>query len=129
MKSAGLFSRITDAQLLSTSLQLLFHVNLFLLCIIRSNLEWEQAQSYEHKSRLTHLLPEFHGLVGNTQQFGIKGSLASKMVNELTIGQHNNSPLVKVCGMCASVEHTTNACPTLQEIEPQRYQPPPPFRP
>ncbi|RDX77714.1 hypothetical protein CR513_42119, partial [Mucuna pruriens] len=31
--------------------------------------------------------------------------------------------------MCASKEHPTNADPTMQEIEPQRYQPPPPLRP
>ncbi|RDX69695.1 hypothetical protein CR513_51148, partial [Mucuna pruriens] len=79
-------------------------------------LEWEQPQPYEHKS--------------NTQQFGIRGSPTSKIVNEvvavdnqrlenkiieltslirqLAIGQHHNSPLVRVCGI---------------------YQPPPPFRP
>ncbi|RDX85534.1 hypothetical protein CR513_33262, partial [Mucuna pruriens] len=102
--------------------------------------KWEQAQSYEHKSGLTHLLPEFHGLVGNTQQFGIRGSSTSKIVNEvvvvdnqrlenkiieltslvrqLAIGQHHRIPPVRVCGMRASVEHPTN-----------RYQPPPQFRP
>ncbi|RDX95163.1 hypothetical protein CR513_22353, partial [Mucuna pruriens] len=146
-----------------------FYVNLFLLCMTRSNLrnlhatpdmmyqpwcirypEWEQAQSYEHKSGLTHLLPKFHGLVGNTQQFGFMGSPTPRVMNELVvvdnqrlenkiteltslvrqlaIGQHHSSPLVRVCGMCASIEHLTNVCPTLQEIEPQRYQPPPPFK-
>ncbi|RDY06255.1 hypothetical protein CR513_09780, partial [Mucuna pruriens] len=111
----------------------------------------EQAQLYEHKFGLTHLLPKFHGLASNTQQFHIKGSPTSRVVNEvvatdnqrlenkitelmslvrqLAIGQHHNSPPLKVYGMCASVEHPTNACPTLQKIKPQRYQPPPPFRP
>ncbi|RDX73358.1 hypothetical protein CR513_47037, partial [Mucuna pruriens] len=28
--------------------------------------KWEQAQSYEHKSGLTHLLLEFHGLIPTT---------------------------------------------------------------
>ncbi|RDX89621.1 hypothetical protein CR513_28635, partial [Mucuna pruriens] len=108
--------------------------------------EWKQVRSYKHKCRLTHLLPEFHGLVGNTQQFGIMGAPASKIVNEvvaaenkitkltslvrqLAIGQHHSSPLVRECGMYGFIEHPTNACPILQEIEPRRYQPPPPFRP
>ncbi|RDX62506.1 hypothetical protein CR513_59150, partial [Mucuna pruriens] len=114
-------------------------------------LEWEQAQSYEHKSGLTHLLPKFHGLASNTQQFVIRGSPTYKVVNEvvvadnqrlenkiieltslvrqLAIGQYHSSPLVRECGMCIFVEHPTNACSILQEIEPQRYQPPPSFRP
>ncbi|RDY13643.1 hypothetical protein CR513_01403, partial [Mucuna pruriens] len=82
--------------------------------------------------------------LGNTQQFGSRGSPATKIVNErlenkitkltslvrqLAIGQHHSSPLVRECGMCASIEHPTNVCPILQEIEPQRYQPPPSFKP
>ncbi|RDX74812.1 hypothetical protein CR513_45393, partial [Mucuna pruriens] len=39
----------------------------------------------------------------NTKQFG------------LLIGQHYTSPLVRVCGICAFVEHSTDASPTLQE--------------
>ncbi|RDX99054.1 hypothetical protein CR513_17945, partial [Mucuna pruriens] len=92
----------------------------------------EQGQSYELKSELVLLLPKFHGLavedphkhfkeshgarnlisnmVGNTQQFDVRGQLA--------IGQHHISPPVKVCGICAFVEHPTDACPTLQETEP-----------
>ncbi|RDX79836.1 hypothetical protein CR513_39699, partial [Mucuna pruriens] len=92
---------------------------------------------------LTHLLPKFHGLASNIQQFGIRESAASKVVNEvvaidnqrmenkiteltslvrqLAIGQYHNNPLVRVCGMYASVEYPTNACSTL-------YQPPPSFR-
>ncbi|RDY01997.1 hypothetical protein CR513_14600, partial [Mucuna pruriens] len=70
--------------------------------------EFEQAQSYELKSRLIHLLPKFHGLagedphkhlkefhgtrnlisnmVGNTLQFGVRRSAASKVVNEVETG-------------------------------------------
>ncbi|RDY14630.1 hypothetical protein CR513_00282, partial [Mucuna pruriens] len=106
--------------------------------------EWEQAQSYELKSRLTHLLPKFHGLVGNTQQFCVRGSTASRVVNEvvvadnqrlenkiieqtflvrkLTIGQHHICPLVRVCGICAFVEHSIDACPTLQETKPNNAE-------
>ncbi|RDX61121.1 hypothetical protein CR513_60673, partial [Mucuna pruriens] len=122
-------------------------------------------------------LKEFHGaqnlisnMPGNTQQFSVRGSVASIVVNEirlknkineltslvrqLAIGQHHLSPLVRVCSICASIEHLIDACSTLQEIEPnnakvvammggqqygfhptqnvpqnhQRYQSPPPFR-
>ncbi|RDY04188.1 hypothetical protein CR513_12128, partial [Mucuna pruriens] len=91
----------------------------------------EQAQSYEHKSRLTHLFLSF---------MVFRGSPATKIVNEvvavdnqilenkitelaslvrqLVIGQHHSSPLARECGMCASIEHPTN-----------RYQPPPLFKP
>ncbi|RDX96868.1 hypothetical protein CR513_20429, partial [Mucuna pruriens] len=82
----------------------------------------EQAQSYELKSRLIHLLPTFYGLVGedprkhlkefhgarnliSNMQFGIGESTASKVVNKITeltslvrqlaIGQHHISPLVR----------------------------------
>ncbi|RDX96702.1 hypothetical protein CR513_20611, partial [Mucuna pruriens] len=68
----------------------------------------EQAQPYEHKSRLTHLLPEFQGL-----RLKSKITKLTSLVRQLAIGQHHSSPLVRVCGMCAFVEHATNACPTL----------------
>ncbi|RDX87442.1 hypothetical protein CR513_31091, partial [Mucuna pruriens] len=90
-------------------------------------LEWEQAQSYEHKSGLTHL---FHD----------RGSPATKIVNKVVVADNqrlenkiseltflvrqlanHSSPLVRECSMCASIEHPTNICPILQEIEPQRY--------
>ncbi|RDY04601.1 hypothetical protein CR513_11670, partial [Mucuna pruriens] len=53
-------------------------------------------------------------------QFGIKGPTASRGVNKLTslvrllaVGQHHTSPPTRVCGICVSVEHPTDACPTL----------------
>ncbi|RDY10824.1 hypothetical protein CR513_04599, partial [Mucuna pruriens] len=93
----------------------------------------EQAQSYELKYGLTHLLPKYHGLTSNTQQFGIRGSAASKirvknkitelisLVRQLAIGLHHISSPIRVCDIFAFVEHPTDACLTLQEIEPQRY--------
>ncbi|RDX95146.1 hypothetical protein CR513_22369, partial [Mucuna pruriens] len=82
----------------------------------------EQAQSYELKFGLIHLLLKFHGLKGTTQQLSVKGSIASRVMNELTIGQHHISPLVRVCGICASVEHLTDACLTLQETKPNKVK-------
>ncbi|RDX78319.1 hypothetical protein CR513_41420, partial [Mucuna pruriens] len=61
-------------------------------------LKWEQAQSYELKTRLTHLLPKFHGLASNTQQFGVTGFAASIIVNEvvaIAIGQHHINTSVR----------------------------------
>ncbi|RDX89646.1 hypothetical protein CR513_28600, partial [Mucuna pruriens] len=81
-------------------------------------------------------LKEFHG---NTHQFGVTRSAASKVVNEifvvdnqrlenkitkltslvrqLAIGQHHTSPLARVCGICAFVKHRTNPFPTLRETK------------
>ncbi|RDX81779.1 hypothetical protein CR513_37495, partial [Mucuna pruriens] len=78
-------------------------------------------------------------MASNTQQFGIKGPSQSRMVNkigaasnlrlenqlskltslvrQLVVGQHQPNMEVKVCGICTSVEHPTDLCPTLQETE------------
>ncbi|RDY01489.1 hypothetical protein CR513_15176, partial [Mucuna pruriens] len=36
---------------------------------------------------------------------------------QLAIGQHQPNIAARVCGICTSVEHPTDMCPTLQEIE------------
>ncbi|RDY02082.1 hypothetical protein CR513_14520, partial [Mucuna pruriens] len=78
-------------------------------------------------------------MASNTQQFGIRGAALSWMVNEvnmvdnlrpknqlteltslvrqLVVRKHQPSIVVGVCGICTSVEHPTDMCPTLQEIE------------
>ncbi|RDY11346.1 hypothetical protein CR513_04003, partial [Mucuna pruriens] len=78
-------------------------------------------------------------MASNTQQFGIRGPSQSWMVNEigttanqrlenqlteltslvrqLAVGQHQPAMAAKVCGICTSVEHPTDMCPTLQETE------------
>ncbi|RDY10476.1 Retrovirus-related Pol polyprotein from transposon 17.6, partial [Mucuna pruriens] len=78
-------------------------------------------------------------MASNTQQFGIRGASQSRMVNEisvvdnlrlknqlteltslvrqLAVRQHQPNIATKVCDICTSAEHTTNMCPTLQEIE------------
>ncbi|RDX69575.1 hypothetical protein CR513_51296, partial [Mucuna pruriens] len=78
-------------------------------------------------------------MANNTQQFGTRGTIAPRMVNEigtidnprlenqlteltslvrqLAIGQHQPIATVKACGICTSVEHPTDMCPTLQETE------------
>ncbi|RDX99153.1 hypothetical protein CR513_17833, partial [Mucuna pruriens] len=76
--------------------------------------------------------PDYGSLVGGL--FGLLNPLSKPIFLEifehtLAIRQHHSSSPMRVFGMCASVEHPTNVCPILQEIEPQRYQPPPPFRP
>ncbi|RDX73598.1 hypothetical protein CR513_46774, partial [Mucuna pruriens] len=75
----------------------------------------------------------------NTQQFGIRGSNQSRMLNEigatsnqrlenqlteltslvrqLVISQHQPTMTAKVYDICTSVEHPTDMCPTLQESE------------
>ncbi|RDX98060.1 hypothetical protein CR513_19082, partial [Mucuna pruriens] len=63
----------------------------------------------------------------NTQQFGVRESTTSRVVNEITeltslvrrlaIGQHHISPLVRVCDICTSLEHPIDAFSTLQETK------------
>ncbi|RDX96862.1 hypothetical protein CR513_20432, partial [Mucuna pruriens] len=94
------------------------------------NLEWKQAQSYEHKSGLTHV---------NTQQFGIRESVASKVVNEviatnnqrlqnkiteltslvrqLAIGQHHSSPPVIMA--MNNIQFQENVSATIQDLQTQ----------
>ncbi|RDY05053.1 hypothetical protein CR513_11145, partial [Mucuna pruriens] len=78
-------------------------------------------------------------MASNTQQFGIKGASQPRMVNEigvvdnlrlenqlteltslvrqLVVGQHQPNIATRVCGICTSVEHPIDMCPTLQETE------------
>ncbi|RDY02039.1 hypothetical protein CR513_14558, partial [Mucuna pruriens] len=79
-------------------------------------------------------------MASNTQQFGTRGTITPRMVNEigtidnprlenqlteltslvrqLAIGRHQSIAAVKACDICTSVEHPTDMCPTLQETEP-----------
>ncbi|RDX69603.1 hypothetical protein CR513_51259, partial [Mucuna pruriens] len=41
----------------------------------------------------------------------------TSLVRQLVVGQHQPAMAVKVCGICTCVEHPTDMCPTLQEIE------------
>ncbi|RDY07217.1 hypothetical protein CR513_08709, partial [Mucuna pruriens] len=76
-------------------------------------------------------------MIGNTQQFDVRGSAASRIVNErlenkiteltslvrqLAIGQYHTSPPSKVCGICTSTKHPTDACLALQKIEPNNVE-------
>ncbi|RDX78502.1 hypothetical protein CR513_41221, partial [Mucuna pruriens] len=68
-------------------------------------------------------------MISNTQQFGTKGTVTSRMVNEVStidnLRLENQlieltslvSVPLRVCGICTYVEHPTNMCPTLQETE------------
>ncbi|RDX64269.1 hypothetical protein CR513_57193, partial [Mucuna pruriens] len=78
-------------------------------------------------------------MASNTQQFGIRGPNQPRMVNEigaafnqrlenqltkltslvrqLAVSQHQPAMATKLCGICTSMEHPTDMCPTLQETE------------
>ncbi|RDX95945.1 hypothetical protein CR513_21454, partial [Mucuna pruriens] len=63
-------------------------------------------------------------MASNTQKFGIRGASQPRMLTELTslvrqlaVGQHQPSIAARVCGICTSVQHPTDMCPTLQEIK------------
>ncbi|RDX72417.1 hypothetical protein CR513_48100, partial [Mucuna pruriens] len=57
-------------------------------------------------------------VVVDNQRLENKITKMTSLVRQLAIEQHYSSPLVKVCGMCASIEHPTNACLTfsLEEL-------------
>ncbi|RDX88296.1 hypothetical protein CR513_30135, partial [Mucuna pruriens] len=83
-------------------------------------------------------------MASNTQQFGIKGVGQPRMVNEigavdnlrfenqlteltslvwqLAIGQHQPSITGKVYGICTSMEHPIDMCPTLPETESEHLE-------
>ncbi|RDY03438.1 hypothetical protein CR513_12981, partial [Mucuna pruriens] len=56
-------------------------------------------------------------MASNTQQFGIKGAGQPWMENQLTELTSLVSVAARVCGICTSVEHPIDMCPTLQETE------------
>ncbi|RDX91206.1 hypothetical protein CR513_26847, partial [Mucuna pruriens] len=41
----------------------------------------------------------------------------TSLVRQLVVWQHHPSALVKVCGICTSMEHPIDMCPTLHETE------------
>ncbi|RDX73121.1 hypothetical protein CR513_47313, partial [Mucuna pruriens] len=41
----------------------------------------------------------------------------TSLVRQLAIGQHEPSMVARFCGICTSIEHPTDMCPTLQETE------------
>ncbi|RDX87864.1 hypothetical protein CR513_30609, partial [Mucuna pruriens] len=41
----------------------------------------------------------------------------TSLVRQLAVGQHQPNMAAKVCGICTSVEHPNDLCPTLQETE------------
>ncbi|RDX73435.1 hypothetical protein CR513_46960, partial [Mucuna pruriens] len=63
-------------------------------------------------------------MASNMQQFGVRGPSPSQLLTELTslvrqlaVGQHQPALAAKVCGICTSVEHPMDMCPTLQETK------------
>ncbi|RDY07626.1 hypothetical protein CR513_08235, partial [Mucuna pruriens] len=55
--------------------------------------------------------------IADNQRLEIKITKLTYLVRQLAIGQHHTSPLVRVCGICASTEHPINSCLTWQETD------------
>ncbi|RDY10008.1 hypothetical protein CR513_05538, partial [Mucuna pruriens] len=57
--------------------------------------------------------------IGVTSNLMLENQLSelTSLVRQLVVGQHQPSMATKVCGICTFVEHPTDLCPTLQEIE------------
>ncbi|RDX89984.1 hypothetical protein CR513_28208, partial [Mucuna pruriens] len=67
-------------------------------------------------------------MASNTQQFRIRGRISRRqlenqlteltsLVRQLAVSQHQPAMAAKSCGIRTFVEHSTDICPTLQEIE------------
>ncbi|RDY02126.1 hypothetical protein CR513_14458, partial [Mucuna pruriens] len=55
--------------------------------------------------------------VVNNQRLENQLTKLTMLIRHLVVGQHQPSIASRVCGICTSMEHPTNMCPTLQEIE------------
>ncbi|RDY09859.1 hypothetical protein CR513_05719, partial [Mucuna pruriens] len=58
--------------------------------------------------------------IGVAANQGMENQLAelTSIVRHLSVGQQQQPAMAaKICGICTSIEHLTNMCPTLQEIE------------
>ncbi|RDX71577.1 hypothetical protein CR513_49059, partial [Mucuna pruriens] len=53
--------------------------------------------------------------VGTVDNLRLENQLTelTSLVRQLVVGHHQQIPPVKICGICTSVEHSTNMCPTL----------------
>ncbi|RDX59864.1 hypothetical protein CR513_61808, partial [Mucuna pruriens] len=62
-------------------------------------------------------------LKGNLRQLKVENQLTELMslVRQLAIGQHQQV-VQHMCGICTSVEHLTDMCPTLQEDESENIE-------
>ncbi|RDX72964.1 hypothetical protein CR513_47487, partial [Mucuna pruriens] len=57
--------------------------------------------------------------IGTASNLRLENHLSelTSLVRQLVVGQHQSNMASKVCGICTSVEHSTDLCPTLQKIE------------
>ncbi|RDX74559.1 hypothetical protein CR513_45682, partial [Mucuna pruriens] len=79
-----------------------------------SNLEHGQ-QHATVRNQMNHNTQNV-GTIGNPRLENQLTELTS-LVRQLAIGQYQSITIVKACGICTSVEHPANMCPTLQETE------------
>ncbi|RDX76050.1 hypothetical protein CR513_44001, partial [Mucuna pruriens] len=63
-----------------------------------------------------HLISNMIGAASNQRLENQLTELTS-LVRQLAVSQHQPAMAAKVCGICTSVEHPTDMCPTLQESE------------
>ncbi|RDX69585.1 hypothetical protein CR513_51282, partial [Mucuna pruriens] len=63
--------------------------------------------------------PRMVNEIGEVDKLRLENQLnkLTSLVRKLAIGQHQPSIVARVCGICTSVEHPTDMCPTLQETE------------
>ncbi|RDY07760.1 hypothetical protein CR513_08081, partial [Mucuna pruriens] len=63
--------------------------------------------------------PRMVSKIGAVDNLRLKNQLTelTSLVRKLAIGQHQPSIVARVCGICTSIEHPIDMCPTLQETE------------
>ncbi|RDX69950.1 hypothetical protein CR513_50868, partial [Mucuna pruriens] len=58
-----------------------------------------------------------YNMASNTQYQPRMLTKLTSLVRQLVVGQHQPSIVARICGICTSVEHPTDMCPTLQETK------------
>ncbi|RDX95406.1 hypothetical protein CR513_22075, partial [Mucuna pruriens] len=63
--------------------------------------------------------PQMANEIGAVDNLRLENQLTelTSLVRQLAVGQHQPSIIARVCGICTSVDHPTDMCPTLQDTE------------
>ncbi|RDX94147.1 hypothetical protein CR513_23503, partial [Mucuna pruriens] len=72
------------------------------------------ALTYKTPAVVRHLISN---MVTSNLRLENQLSELTSLVRQLVVGQHQPNMATKVYGICTSVEHPTDLCPTLQETE------------
>ncbi|RDX94183.1 hypothetical protein CR513_23464, partial [Mucuna pruriens] len=97
-----------------------------LMMMDRSMIDAASGGALTDKTQITarHLIsnmaigqPRMVNEIGAIETLRVENQLIelTSLVRQLAVGQHQPSIVARVCGICTSMEHPTDVCPTLQE--------------